>query len=80
MEDEGAGSDDGRPPTRPAPAESPARETFRPASKKAKGKKKKSNELDEGELEEFIVIVSSARDETEGRDRAPTTPAAGRFI
>ena len=44
MEDEGVGSDDERPPTRAAPAESPARESLRPASKK-----KKPNQLDEGE-------------------------------
>ena len=57
MEDEGAESDDGRPPTclAPAPAESPARETLRPASKKPKGKKK-LNELDEGE--EFVVTAA----------------------
>ena len=36
MEDEGVGSDDERPPTRAAPAESPARESLRPASKKKK--------------------------------------------
>ena len=51
MEDEGVGSDDERPPTRAAPAESPARESLRPASKK-----KKLNQLDEGE--EFEVTVT----------------------
>ena len=45
------GSDDERPPTRAAPAESPARESLRPASKK-----KKLNQLDEGE--EFEVTVT----------------------
>ena len=78
MEDEGAGSDDGCPPTRrPAPAESPARETLRPASKNAKGKKKKPSELDdEGELDEFVVTAISyhARAKSLGLLSPPHSP------
>ena len=73
MEDEGVGSDDERPRTRAAAAESPARESLRPASKK-----KKLNQLDEGEefevtvtLDESVygvgsVSVQMKRDETSG--------------